>query len=192
MCNTTLPLFGKLPQWNLHANCHVNGTTFQSDLRFQTGLSSLRISCKRALNGNSKKQLRRKNSSWICGFFQNSCKAIFSRRYLRLDLLFVKYFLNVCWISVYNKRINAIAHRRSRFRCSGVFRWCSVSVPRCSVVPPLFRGVPCAVVPCSSVPGFIACLFTVFTCKYQVVFNQRKIKSSSEEYATWKNLTFDQ
>ena len=32
-------------QWN----CHVNGTTFQSDLRFQTGLNSLRISCKCAL-----------------------------------------------------------------------------------------------------------------------------------------------
>ena len=35
--------------WNLHVNCHVNGT-FQSGLRFQTGLSSLRVpSCKRAL-----------------------------------------------------------------------------------------------------------------------------------------------
>ena len=34
----------------VHVNCHVNGTTFQSGLRFQTGLSSLRVSCKRALN----------------------------------------------------------------------------------------------------------------------------------------------
>ena len=33
------------PQWN----CHVNGTTFQSGLRFQHGLSSLRVLCKRAL-----------------------------------------------------------------------------------------------------------------------------------------------
>ena len=49
MCNRVLLLFGKLPQWNLHVNCHVNGTTFQSGLRFQTGLSSLRLSCKRAL-----------------------------------------------------------------------------------------------------------------------------------------------
>ena len=46
MCNRALPLFEKLPQWNLHVNCHVNGTTFQSGLRFQTGLSSLRVSCK--------------------------------------------------------------------------------------------------------------------------------------------------
>ena len=49
MCNRALLLFGKLPQWNLHVNCHVNGTTFQSGLRSQTGLSSLRVSCKRAL-----------------------------------------------------------------------------------------------------------------------------------------------
>ena len=50
MCNRVLLLFRKLPQWNLHVNCHVNGTTFQSRLRFQTGLSSLRVSCKCALN----------------------------------------------------------------------------------------------------------------------------------------------
>ena len=49
MCNRVLLLFWKLPQWNLHVNCHVNGTTFQSGLRFQTGLSSLWVSCKRAL-----------------------------------------------------------------------------------------------------------------------------------------------
>ena len=49
MCNRVLLLFWKLPQWNLHVNCHVNGMTFQSGLRFQTGLSSLRVSCKRAL-----------------------------------------------------------------------------------------------------------------------------------------------
>ena len=29
---------------------NVNGTTFQSGLRFQTGLSSLRVSCKRILS----------------------------------------------------------------------------------------------------------------------------------------------
>ena len=34
-----------LPQWN----CHVNGTTFQSGLRFQTGLSLLWVSCKHAV-----------------------------------------------------------------------------------------------------------------------------------------------
>ena len=50
MCNSVFLLFGKLPQWNLHVNCHVNGTTFQSGLRFQTSLSSLWVSCKRALN----------------------------------------------------------------------------------------------------------------------------------------------
>ena len=50
MCNRVLLLLGKLLHWNLHVNCHVNGTTFQSVLRFQTGLSSLWVSCKRALN----------------------------------------------------------------------------------------------------------------------------------------------
>ena len=49
MCHRVLLLFGKLKQRNLHVNCHVNRTTFQSGLRFQTGLSSLRVSCKRAL-----------------------------------------------------------------------------------------------------------------------------------------------
>ena len=39
MCNRVLLLFGKLPQQNLLVICHVNGTTFQSDLRFQTGSS---------------------------------------------------------------------------------------------------------------------------------------------------------
>ena len=48
MCNRVLLLFGKMPLWNLYVNCHVSGTTFQSGLRFQTGLSSLRVSCKRA------------------------------------------------------------------------------------------------------------------------------------------------
>ena len=33
-------------QWK----CHVNRTTFQSGLKFQIGLSSLRVSCKRALS----------------------------------------------------------------------------------------------------------------------------------------------
>ena len=40
MCNRVLLLFKKLPQWNLHINCHVNGTAFQSGLRFQTGLNA--------------------------------------------------------------------------------------------------------------------------------------------------------
>ena len=34
----------------------MNGTTFQSGLRFQTGLSLLRASCKRALNNNPSRQ----------------------------------------------------------------------------------------------------------------------------------------
>ena len=50
MCNRVLLLFGKLPHWNVHVNCHVNWTTFQTGLRFQTALSSLRVSCKRALS----------------------------------------------------------------------------------------------------------------------------------------------
>ena len=49
MCNRALLLFGKSRQWNFHVNCHVNKTRFQSGLRFQTGLSSLRVSCKLAL-----------------------------------------------------------------------------------------------------------------------------------------------
>ena len=51
MCNRVLLLFGKLTQRNLHVNCQVNGTTFQSGLKFQTGLISLRVSCKRVLKG---------------------------------------------------------------------------------------------------------------------------------------------
>ena len=53
MCNRVLLLLRKMPQWNLYVNCHVNGTTFQRGLRFQTGLSSLRVSYKRALTQNS-------------------------------------------------------------------------------------------------------------------------------------------
>ena len=49
MCNRVLLLFGKLQEWNLHVNYHVNGTTFYSGLRLQTGLSSLRVSYKCAL-----------------------------------------------------------------------------------------------------------------------------------------------
>ena len=68
------------------------------------------------------------------------------------------------------------------FRCSGVFllafSWfsvgilgCSACVPGCSVVSPLFQdvslfcsslvflGVPCSIVPCSGVPGYIVCRF---------------------------------
>ena len=43
-------LFGKLPQWNIPVNCHVNGTTSQSGLRTQTGSSSLWVSRKVALS----------------------------------------------------------------------------------------------------------------------------------------------
>ena len=50
MCNRVLLLFGKLRQRNLQVNCHANRTTFQSGLRFQTDLSLLRVSCKRALS----------------------------------------------------------------------------------------------------------------------------------------------
>ena len=53
MCNKVLLLLGKMPQRNFYANCHVNGTTFQSGLRFQTGSSSLRVSCKRALSSSA-------------------------------------------------------------------------------------------------------------------------------------------
>ena len=49
MYNRVLLLFGKLPQWNLNVNYHVNRKTFQISLRFQTGLSSLWVSCKCAL-----------------------------------------------------------------------------------------------------------------------------------------------
>ena len=50
MCNRVFLLFRKLPQRNLHVNCHVTGTTFQSSLRFQTSLTSLWVSRKGALN----------------------------------------------------------------------------------------------------------------------------------------------
>ena len=71
MCNRVLLLFKKLPQWNLHINCHVNGTAFQSGLRFQTGQSSLRVSCKRAL---------RKGVLKICSQFrgEHPCRSVVS------------------------------------------------------------------------------------------------------------------
>ena len=50
MCIRALPLLGKLPQGNLHVNCHVSETTFQSSLKFLTCLSSLQVSYKRALS----------------------------------------------------------------------------------------------------------------------------------------------
>ena len=66
MCNRDLLWSWKLPQWNRYVkgtnfesllrsegwpqwDCYVHGTTFQSGFRFQTGMSSLRVSCKRAL-----------------------------------------------------------------------------------------------------------------------------------------------
>ena len=52
-------------QWN----CHVNETTFQSGLRFQTGLSSLLVSCKRSLNGilpSSQNSFSKRNSDNQC------------------------------------------------------------------------------------------------------------------------------
>ena len=57
MHNRVLLLFRKMSQWNLYVNCHVHGTTFRSGLRFQTGLSSLRISCKRGLRGKKQRNL---------------------------------------------------------------------------------------------------------------------------------------
>ena len=48
--NRILLWFRKLSQLNRY----VNGTTFQSGLRFQTGWSSFRVSCKRALSTTSK------------------------------------------------------------------------------------------------------------------------------------------
>ena len=71
MCNRVLLLFEKLPQWNLHVNCHTNGTKFQSGVRFQTGLSSLRVSCKRALSNQSVIFNPWKLPNWIA-FYQNS------------------------------------------------------------------------------------------------------------------------
>ena len=53
MCNRVLLFFGKLLQWNLNVNCHVNRATFQSGLRFQASLSSLRVSCKHAVMFNN-------------------------------------------------------------------------------------------------------------------------------------------
>ena len=46
MCNRILLWLGKLPRWSRR---HVSRGTFQSGLRFQTSLSSLRVSCKRTL-----------------------------------------------------------------------------------------------------------------------------------------------
>ena len=82
MCNRALLLFGKMPQRNLYVNCHVNGTRFQSALRFQTGLSSLRVSCKRALSVDGSKQ----------GILNSFKRDLAKRIYIKLG---VYEFLNI-------------------------------------------------------------------------------------------------
>ena len=69
MCNRVLPLLEKLPQENLHVNCHVNGTKFQGGLTFQTGMSSLQVSCKRTLTVSSISRLGDLMLGYFCLFF---------------------------------------------------------------------------------------------------------------------------
>ena len=79
MCIRILLCFAKTPQWNCHENgaiferglrsqgwpywnCNINGETFQSGLRFQTGWSSLWVSCKRAV---IKTKILKKLNKWF-------------------------------------------------------------------------------------------------------------------------------
>ena len=118
MCNRVLLLFGKLPQWNLHVNCHVNRT------RFQTGLSSLRVSCKRALIISS--YLGQK-AIWQCAklfyfgkqtydllFFAFN-KSIFSLN-IALQVLFLSTEItNFLKFFLLQLRISAVRHKKPRF-----------------------------------------------------------------------------
>ena len=82
--------------------------------------------------------------------------------------------MSAIYVNLELKVLNAIVFRRVRFRCPGVFRWCSAGVtlvfrgvPLVFRGIPLFRhysgvfrcsaGVPRSVVPCSGVPGFMVC-----------------------------------
>ena len=71
-----------LPQWNRH----VNETTFQSDLRFQTGLGSFQVSCKRALWWSIKFPQQNINQSETAGIVRDArvtylfvCEAVWPR-----------------------------------------------------------------------------------------------------------------
>ena len=77
MCNRALLLFGKMLQWNLHVNCHVNRTTFQSSL------SWLWVSCKRA------QSLR--EVYFLCIVPYVFCLFV---------CLFVFFFAFLCWIKL--------------------------------------------------------------------------------------------
>ena len=50
------------------------------------------------------------------------------------------------------------------FRCCSLFRWCAIALAvfRCST------SVPCSVVLCSIVPGFMVCPFSMKMMKYKV------------------------
>ena len=88
MCNRALLLFEKLPQWNLYVNGHVNGTAFQSGLRFQTGLSSLRVSCKRA-------RKQEKSQRWRYGYRKKVMTAEYSSSRRFFNTVAAKAFLKV-------------------------------------------------------------------------------------------------
>ena len=92
MCSRNLLWLEKLLQWNRHVNgtnfkrglisegspwwnCHENRMTFQSGLRFQTCLSSLRVSCKRALQKN------KSNLYAVFGFLEVFCYSQKSWKY---------------------------------------------------------------------------------------------------------------
>ena len=78
-------------------NCHVNGTTFQSGLRFQTDLSSLHISCK--CQGRSKGTSSVALEVLIINcqiYFINSL--IFNRLTLKIKLFIFKLF-DICLFS---------------------------------------------------------------------------------------------
>ena len=105
--------FGKLSQWNRH----IDGRTFQSGLRFQTGWSSFRLSCKRPLTlyllkiiANTNKYLQ---SDWV-------------RR--------VKYWLYL--YSVFNIYTLLLIYKKSTFDfCSGKIEMYSLKTSTAAVDP---------------------------------------------------------
>ena len=108
-----LQWFGKLSQWNRH----IDGRTFQSGLRFQTGWSSLRLSCKRPLTlyllkiiANTNKYLQ---SDWV-------------RR--------VKYWLYL--YAVFNIYTLLLIYKKSTFDFrSGKIEMCSLKTGTAAVDP---------------------------------------------------------
>ena len=113
MCNRAMLLFGKFRQWNLHVNSHVNGTTFQSSLRFQAGLSSLRVWCKHALVQHFPTFSLNKERSFINTVFEKLRISFIDLTPISILMWYVSTpFLEVVYSVAFIKCFGAFSHIR--------------------------------------------------------------------------------